>query len=116
MAHQLMRAGPGDAVDREGEAGVLERALVAGAHQTAHQPAHLVLAHLRLELGGAHGRVAQPTRGRHRPLRGRGVLKKRYLEFGGHSRRGYFVFSGRRYFLLNLSTRPAVSTSFCLPV
>ena len=46
VPHQLMRAGPRDAVDREGEAGVLERAVVPRTHQAAHQTADVVVGHL----------------------------------------------------------------------
>ena len=86
VPHELVRAGPRYAVDGEGEAGVLQRAHVARAHQATHQAAHVVVAHGRLELGGADGRVAEPSGGSHRPLRQRSELEKRYLELGWHGR------------------------------
>ena len=59
VPYQLVRAGPGYAVHREREAGVLQSAQMSRPHQAADQPPHVVLAHLRLEIGGAHRRVAR---------------------------------------------------------
>jgi len=115
VPNELVRAGPRYAVHREVKL-ACSSALWWPERTSPGQPPHVVLDHLVLEFGGAHRRIAKPTRGCYRALRGRRVLKKRYLQFGGHSRRKLLRRLGTPVLLLNLSTRPAVSTSFCLPV
>ena len=61
MPHELMCAGAAHTIDGEGERGVFESRMVAGAHEGAHQLGDSLVVHLLLEIGGRDRRVAEPA-------------------------------------------------------
>ncbi len=100
MPDELMRACPRYAVDREGEGGVFQSAQVTGSHQPTRKASDLLVAHGRLEFGSADRRITEPSGGGHCPLRQGSVLEKRYLELGGHGRRGLRLLLGAAILLI----------------
>ena len=57
---------------------------MAGAHEDAHQLGDVLVAHVLLEVGRRHGRIAEPTRDRDGAVRVGRVLQECDAELGAH--------------------------------
>src|SRR5665648_287855 len=86
VTHQLVREGARDPVDGEAEGGVLEGGVVTGPHEDAHELGDVLVAHLLLEVGGRHGRIAKPPRDRDGAVGVGRVLEECDAQLGVHRR------------------------------